>query len=149
MYPLCLVTVIFFLWGFSYGLLGTLKTLGISKPRSSRLQAAYFGGVTIITRDSYTQRAKQESANRPGRTPSHRWATRRGSFCACIFIIGNGLGAFETAANPYSTVCGPPRFAELRIDIAQAFNGIDAVVAPVLGSYVFLAFGEAAVVRNA
>ena len=34
-------------------------------------------------------------------------------------------------------VCGPPRYAELRINISQAFNGIGTVVAPVLGSYVF------------
>lgn len=26
-----------------------------------------------------------------------------GGFCACIFIIGNGLGSLETAANPYIT----------------------------------------------
>ena len=43
----------------------------------------------------------------------------------------------ETAANPYITVCGPPRYAELRINLSQAFNGIGTVVAPVLGSYVF------------
>ncbi len=24
-------------------------------------------------------------------------------FCICIFIIGNGLGSLETAANPYIT----------------------------------------------
>jgi len=60
-----------------------------------------------------------------------------GGFCAAIFIIGNGLGSLETAANPYITVCGPPRYAELRINISQAFNGIGTVVAPVLGSYVF------------
>lgn len=47
-YPICLVTILFFLWGFSYGLLDTLNkhfqnTLGITKARSSGLQAAYFG----------------------------------------------------------------------------------------------------------
>jgi FHS family L-fucose permease-like MFS transporter len=47
------------------------------------------------------------------------------------------LGSLETAANPYITVCGPPRYAEIRINLAQAFNGIGTVVAPVLGSYVF------------
>lgn len=51
-YPLCLVTILFFLWGFSYGLLDTLNkhfqnTLGISKARSSGLQAAYFGCVEL------------------------------------------------------------------------------------------------------
>jgi hypothetical protein len=47
-YPIFLVTILFFLWGFSYGLLDTLNkhfqnTLGITKARSSGLQAAYFG----------------------------------------------------------------------------------------------------------
>ena len=46
--PICLVTILFFLWGFSYGLLDTLNkhfqnTLGINRARSSGLQAAYFG----------------------------------------------------------------------------------------------------------
>lgn len=48
LYPICLVTILFFLWGFSYGLLDTLNkhfqnTLGIEKSRSAGLQAAYFG----------------------------------------------------------------------------------------------------------
>lgn len=49
-YPLALVTTLFFLWGFSYGLLDTLNkhfqnTLHITRARSSGLQAAYFGYV--------------------------------------------------------------------------------------------------------
>lgn len=47
-FPICLVTVLFFLWGFSYSLLDTLNkhfqnTLHITKAKSSGLQAAYFG----------------------------------------------------------------------------------------------------------
>lgn len=47
-YPIFLVTILFFLWGFSYGLLDTLNkhfqnTLGINAARSAGLQAAYFG----------------------------------------------------------------------------------------------------------
>lgn len=30
-----------------------------------------------------------------------------GGFCAAIFIIGNGLGSLETAANPYITGTSP------------------------------------------
>lgn len=71
-----------------------------------------------------------------------------GGFCACIFIIGNGLGSLETAANPYITVCGPPRYAEVRINISQAFNGIGTVVAPVMGSYVFFTFDDAQALQN-
>lgn len=50
-FPICLVTVLFFLWGFSYGLLDTLNkhfqnVLNINRARSSGLQAAYFGYVS-------------------------------------------------------------------------------------------------------
>lgn len=49
-WPIALVTTLFLLWGFSYGLLDTLNkhfqiTLNINQARSSGLQAAYFGYV--------------------------------------------------------------------------------------------------------
>lgn len=49
-YPIFLVTILFFLWGYSYGLLDTLnkhfqKVLNIDRARSAGLQAAYFGSV--------------------------------------------------------------------------------------------------------
>lgn len=55
LFPICLVTSLFFLWGFSYGLLDTLNkhfqnTLGITRARSSGLQAAYFGLVVSSLR---------------------------------------------------------------------------------------------------
>ncbi|KAG6895006.1 hypothetical protein C0992_003555 [Termitomyces sp. T32_za158] len=34
-------------------------------------------------------------------------------------------------------VTGPPRYAELRINLAQAVQAIGTVIGPVLGSYVF------------
>lgn len=51
-WPIALVTTLFFLWGFSYGLLDTLNkhfqnVLHINQARSSGLQAAYFGFVSI------------------------------------------------------------------------------------------------------
>lgn len=66
-----------------------------------------------------------------------------------IFIIGNSLGSLETAANPFITVCGPPRYSEMRINLSQAFNGIGTVIAPVMGSYVFFrALDDKAALRN-
>ncbi len=49
-FPLSLVTALFFLWGFSYGLLNTLNkhlqdTIGITRSQSAALQACYFGYV--------------------------------------------------------------------------------------------------------
>jgi len=153
-YPLCLVTILFFLWGFSYGLLDTLnkhfqETLKITPSRSSGLQAAYFGAYPLASLGHANWILRHY-----GYKPVFLWGLilygvgsliawpcilyrSFGGFCAAIFVIGNGLGALETAANPYLTVCGPPKYAEIRINLAQAFNGIGTVVAPVLGSYVF------------
>lgn len=46
--PVSLVTILFFLWGFAYGLLDVLnkhfqEVLGVSKSQGSGLAAAYFG----------------------------------------------------------------------------------------------------------
>ena len=60
-----------------------------------------------------------------------------GGFCGATFVIGSGLGCLEAAANPYMAVTGPPKYAELRINLAQAVQAVGTVVGPVLGSYVF------------
>ncbi|KAK5130222.1 hypothetical protein LTR08_002307 [Meristemomyces frigidus] len=154
LYPIMLVTVLFFLWGFSYGLLDTLNkhfqnTLGINRARSSGLQAAYFGAYPLASLGHANWILRHYGFKAVfiwglclygvGALVAWPCILHRsfGGFCAAIFIIGNGLGSLETAANPYITMCGPPRYAEMRINISQAFNGIGTVVAPVLGSYVF------------
>ncbi|KAK5278407.1 hypothetical protein LTR16_008648, partial [Cryomyces antarcticus] len=48
MVPVALVTILFFMWGFAYGLLDVLnkhfqEVLNISRAESSGLQGAYFG----------------------------------------------------------------------------------------------------------
>ncbi|CAK3986637.1 MFS general substrate transporter [Lecanosticta acicola] len=153
-YPLCLVTILFFLWGFSYGLLDTLNkhfqnVLDITRARSSGLQAAYFGAYPLASLGHANWLLRHYGYKATfiwglclyaiGALVAWPCILNRsfGGFCAAIFIIGNGLGSLETAANPYITVCGPPRYSEMRINFSQAFNGIGTVVAPVLGSYVF------------
>jgi len=153
-YPLMLVTVLFFLWGFSYGLIDTLNkhfqlTLGITRSRSSGLQAAYFGAYPLaslghanwILRHWGYKACFIWGLTLYGIGALLAWPClvyrSFGGFCAATFVIGNGLGSLETAANPYLAVCGPPRYSEIRINIAQAFNGVGTVVAPVLASYVF------------
>ncbi|RYP05578.1 hypothetical protein DL764_003691 [Monosporascus ibericus] len=123
LYPICLVTLLFFLWGFSYGLLDTLNkhfqnALGINQARSSGLQAAYFGAYPL---------ASLGHAN---------WILRHYGYRA-TFMWGLCL-----------YVCGPPRYAEIRINLSQAFNGIGTVVAPVMGSYVFFTFDDETALQN-
>lgn len=164
-FPLCLVTVLFFLWGFSYGLLDTLNRhfqgfLGISQARSAGLQAAYFGAYPVASIGHAAWILRHY-----GYKAVFLWglslyaigallcipaikAKSFGGFCACIFIIGNGLGSLETAANPFITVCGPPKYSEIRINMSQAFNGIGSVIAPVLGSYVLFTFDDETAIAN-
>ncbi|KAI5458176.1 major facilitator superfamily domain-containing protein [Mariannaea sp. PMI_226] len=164
-WPLCLVTTLFFLWGFSYGLLDTLNkhfqdTLHIDRARSAGLQAAYFGAYPLASLGHaawilrhYSYKAVfiwglcLYAVGALIAIPCIK-AKSFGGFCASIFIIGNGLGSLETAANPYITVCGPPRYAEIRINMSQAFNGIGTVIAPVLGSYVFFKFNNEKALAN-
>ncbi|KAE8349137.1 major facilitator superfamily domain-containing protein [Aspergillus coremiiformis] len=154
LWPLCLVTLLFFLWGFAYGLLDTLNkhfqtTLGITRTRSSGLQAAYFGAYPLASL-GYANYLLRHYGYKSvfilglvlyGIGALCMWPAGLnrsfGGFCAATFVIGSGLGSLETAANPYLAVCGPPRYAEIRINLAQAFNGIGTCVAPTLASYVF------------
>jgi FHS family L-fucose permease-like MFS transporter len=53
-----------------------------------------------------------------------------------MFVVGSGLSTLETAANPFIATCGPPRYSELRLTLAQAFQAIGTVVAPILASQV-------------
>lgn len=53
-----------------------------------------------------------------------------------MFIVGSGLSSLETAANPFIATCGPPRYSEMRLTLAQGFQAIGTVVAPVLASQV-------------
>ncbi|KAI1330608.1 glucose/galactose transporter [Xylariaceae sp. FL0255] len=164
-YPIALVTILFFLWGFSYGLLDTLNkkfqnVLGITKARSAGLQAAYFGAYPLASlghanwilrhygyRATFIWGLCLYGVGAFVAIPAIK-AESFGGFVAAIFVVGNGLGSLETAANPYITVCGPPKYSEIRINISQAFNGIGTVIAPVLGSYVFFTFSTDAALAN-
>ncbi|KAI4187918.1 MAG: hypothetical protein L6R41_002493 [Letrouitia leprolyta] len=130
-------------------LINARDTLGISKARSSGLQAAYFGAYPLasIGHANWILRHYGYKAvfiwglclYGIGALIAWPCLLHRsfGGFCAAIFVIGNGLGSLETAANPYLAVCGPPRYSEIRINLAQAFNAVGTVIAPVLGSYAF------------
>ncbi|KAH7156739.1 glucose/galactose transporter [Dactylonectria macrodidyma] len=163
--PLVLVTSLFFLWGFSYGLLDTLNkhfqnVLDITRARSAGLQAAYFGAYPLASlghaawilrhwgyKATFVWGLFLYGLGSIVAIPCIKAKSFEG-FCVAIFIIGNGLGSLETAANPYITVCGPPKYSEIRINLSQAFNGIGTVVAPLMGSYVFFKFGDEEALSN-
>lgn len=62
-------------------------------------------------------------------------------FLVALFIIGCGLAVLETAANPYAAILGKPEAATHRLNLAASFNGLAAMVAPILGT-VFILSGK-------
>jgi FHS family L-fucose permease-like MFS transporter len=63
-------------------------------------------------------------------------------FLFAIFSIAIGLGFLETAANTYSSMIGPRKYATLRLNISQTFYPIGAIAGILLGKY--LVFQEGA-----
>lgn len=59
-------------------------------------------------------------------------------FLVALFIIGCGLTILETSANPYAAILGPPESSSKRLNLAASFNGLAAMVAPIVGSLFIL-----------
>ncbi|PYX39647.1 MAG: hypothetical protein DMG81_08930, partial [Acidobacteria bacterium] len=57
-----------------------------------------------------------------------------GFFLFALFVMACGQGVLEVAANPYVTILGPPESSERRLNLAQSFNSVGAVVTPIVGA---------------
>ncbi|KAF2203496.1 glucose/galactose transporter [Delitschia confertaspora ATCC 74209] len=154
--PCFLVTILFFLWGFAYGLLDVLnshfqETLNIGPSRASGLSAAYFGayflcpltvsgwilrrwGFRITFMTGLAVLAVGCLLFWPSGTKSSF-----GGFCGSMFVVGAGLSTLETGADNFLAICGPPRYSEIRLNLAQGIQGVGSFVAPLLASRVFFA----------
>jgi MFS transporter, FHS family, L-fucose permease len=153
--PFLLVTSLFFLWGFAHSLLDVLNKhfqtiLGVSKAQSGLVQAAVYGGYFIMAipagifmkRFGYKKGillglflyAAGALLFYPATQIQEFWA-----FLTALFIIALGLTCLETAANPYTTVLGPPERAAQRINLSQSFNGLGWVIGPIAGSLILFA----------
>jgi FHS family L-fucose permease-like MFS transporter len=151
--PLVLVTSLFFLWGFAYGLLDVLnkhfqETLNVTKSRSTLLQGAYFGAYFLIAL--------------PAGLFMNRYGYKKGIilglclyavgaflfypaagqssfnfFLLALFILASGLACLETAANPYVTVLGSPETSASRLNLSQCFNGVGSFLGPIIAAYLF------------
>ncbi|KAI5779116.1 putative L-fucose-proton symporter [Geopyxis carbonaria] len=160
-YPVFLVTILFFLWGFAYGLLDVLnkhfqEVLHVTRAQSSGLQGAYFGAYFLgpLTYSGWVLRRYGYKVTfilglciyGVGALMFWPAGVNRsfGGFCGAMFIVGSGLSTLETAANPFIAICGPPKYSEMRLNLAQAVQGTGSVVAPILASHVFFkSVGEA------
>ncbi|CEL04011.1 hypothetical protein ASPCAL05145 [Aspergillus calidoustus] len=154
--PNILVTVLFFLWGFAYGLLDVLNshfqtTLNITPAKASGLSASYFGAYFLcpLTISGWILRrfgfrltfVTGLAVLAVGCLMFWPSGIKKsfGGFCGSMFIVGAGLSTLETAADPFLAICGPPKYSEIRLNLAQAVQGVGGFVAPLLASRVFFA----------
>ena len=161
LYPFILVTCLFFLWGFSYGLLDVLnrhfqESMSISKARSTLLQTAYFGAYFLIALPAGFFMNKYGYKKgillglalfATGAFLFYAFAavevsndTKFNLFLGAFLVLASGLTFLETAANPYSAVLGKQESSEFRLNLSQSFNGIGAFLGPLVGGHLF--FGE-------
>lgn len=64
------------------------------------------------------------------------------TFLIALFIIGCGLTILEASANPYAAVLGNPAQSTSRLNLAASFNGLAAMIAPLVGSLFILSGKE-------
>ncbi len=160
--PFVLITSLFFMWGFARATLDVLnkhfqESLSISITQSTLIQATTYLGYflmaipagVIITRLGYRRGvviglqlfAVGSLLFIPGAS-----TMSFGIFLAALFVIGCGLVILETAANPYASVLGSHDTAASRLNLAQSFNGLGCILAPVMvGGFLFSADGTGSV----
>ncbi|RAL16496.1 putative MFS monosaccharide transporter [Aspergillus homomorphus CBS 101889] len=151
--PIAFITILFFLWGFAYGLLDMLneqfkKILHLGIYRSYGLHATYYGGYLL-------------GPLLVGRPVLKHWGfkasfitglciyacgslifwpsavlTSYSAFAVSNFIVGFGLAVLETAGNPFIALCGPLENSEIRLNISQGVQAVGSVVSPLLAQKV-------------
>ena len=145
-----LICTLFFLWAFLHNINGILiphlkKVCQLTDTQSSFIDfAVYFGYFVVAI---------------PAGLFSHRFGYKKGIlmglllfaagallflpaadgrnfilFLVALFIAASGATFLETVANPYAAIMGSPENSEQRLNFAQSFNGLGAVVAPYIGT---------------
>jgi FHS family L-fucose permease-like MFS transporter len=154
-WPLILVTSLFFLWAVGVNINDILiphlrGAFHLTDFQSSFVQFAFFGGYFlaawpagwIVERLGYQRGiifgllicATGAVLFIPA-AYIHAYA----AFLLCLFIMACGQSFLEVSANPYVTFLGPPATSERRLNHAQSFNALGAVVTPIFGSALILA----------
>lgn len=159
-----LVTTLFFLWGFSYGLLDVMNKnfqnqLGVTKAVSGLVQMAYFGGYFLIAIPA--SKVASKFGYKGGiimglllyalgallivpASNAHSFQL----FLFSFFVIACGLGSLETNANPYITKLGDEKDASFRLNVAQSLNGFGSFIGPIVGGMLFFSLAGGDIAQN-
>lgn len=148
------VTSLFMLWGIAITMGDVLNkhfqhTLSLTKTQSAFVQFAIFGAYFVmgIPAGLFMKRFGYKNGVLLGLSlfalGSFLFvpAANVGSFLlfvSALFILGCGLSTLETVAHPFVASLGDQRTSDQRINFAQAFNALGAILGPAIGSYFLL-----------
>jgi FHS family L-fucose permease-like MFS transporter len=158
LFPFILVTSLFFFWGFVHNLDPILiphlrKSFRLNDLQSSLIDSSVFIAYFLMALPAgYVMRKYGYKSGIVGglllfalgcflflpAADTHQYIY----FLGALFIIASGLTFLETAANPYATIIGSPETATRRLNFAQSFNGLAAMVAPIIGGQFILSGTE-------
>jgi FHS family L-fucose permease-like MFS transporter len=154
LFPLILVTSLFFFWAFLHNINSVLiphlkKALELSDTQSSYIDVALYTAYFLIAI--------------PAGLFVHKYSYKKGIilglilfatgaflfipaansqsyifFLVAIFISASGAAFLETVANPYVSILGDKETSTQRLNFAQSFNGLGALLAPVIGGQLIL-----------
>jgi len=144
-----LVTSLFFMWALGVNLNDILiphlkKAFRLTDLQSSLIQSAFFGGYFLAALPAgwLMERIGYKKGILLGLLTCAVGAFLfipaasiglYGFFLFALFVMACGQGVLEVAANPYVTILGPPESSERRLNLAQSFNAVGAVVTPIIG----------------
>ena len=163
--PFALITSLFFLWALGVNLNDILiphlkKAFRLTDLQSSLIQSAFFGGyfLSALPAGWLLEKIGYKRGILAGLLTCATGAFLfipaasirvYGFFLFALFVMACGQGVLEVAANPYVTILGPPGSSERRLNFAQSFNAVGALVTPIIGKAFILSGIEYSVAQLA
>lgn len=156
---------LFFLWAIAHNLNPLLiphlkKVCELSDLQSALVDSAFYIGYFIMAlpAGAYIKRFGYTKAITVGLMLFGVGALMVGAFgsqqqfyaaLAGLFTMAAGLTFLETAANPLVTLLGKPETATTRLNLAQSFNGLGAVISVFIGGMILFPQSNDAGLSNA
>jgi len=148
------VTSLFLLWGVLHAMSDVLNkhfqnVLNLSKSKSGYIQMSVFGAYFIMSIPAgyFLKRFGYKAGVLLGLllfaggiflfVPAAN-AFSFSYFRIALFIMGCGMATLETVAHPFAAALGDQRRSDQRINFAQTFNAIGAMIGPAIGSLFLL-----------
>jgi MFS transporter, FHS family, L-fucose permease len=145
-----LITGLFFLWGIPNNLNDVLirqfmKSFAISRFEAGLVQSAFYLGYFLLALPAGLL-VKRKGYKAGFMTGLLLFASgcflflpaansgRYLFFLMALFVVASGLAFLETAANPFIAQLGPTATSERRLNLAQAFNPLGAILGVLVGT---------------